>query len=251
MIKPTEMTDEEYFKAKGLSKSFLARMDCPDKAHIYKEPTPAMLLGTLAHCAILEPDQFDLRYVVAPEINKRTNAGKAEWAEFEAANAGKVVITQDQYTQAQAMAEAIRNHPTASSFLSGGMAEQAYFWEDENGELCKCKADYIQGDTIVDLKTCADASPSGFGRAVTNFKYHWQDAWYRDGIGAERFVFVAIEAAEPYVIEVYELGEESVQKGRDQINAAKERYVFHRDFEPYIGYTGHGGITELHLPAWA
>ena len=44
-----------------------------------KEPTAAMLLGTAVHFAILEPEEFGRRYQVLPEINKRSNAGKAEF----------------------------------------------------------------------------------------------------------------------------------------------------------------------------
>ena len=251
MIEATEMTDEQYFAADGLSKSLLAGMDCPDKIGMFKS-TPAMLMGTLAHCAILEPNEFDKRYIVDPKMPKRSNADKEAWQIWQDENAGKVIITDEQRDTSMMMQDAIFNHPKAASLLSGGKAEQAYFWTDEEtGEPCKGKADYVQGDVIVDLKTAVSASPSEFSRAVANFKYHWQDAFYSEGTGAEAFYFVVIEKTEPFVIEVYELSQAAKDKGRKEIHEAKNKYLFHRDFEPYIGYTGSGAITTLDLPKWA
>lgn len=252
MIESISMPDEEYFKAKGISKSLLSRMDCPDKAGIYKESTPAMMLGTISHCAILEPDEFYKRYVVDPKMSKRSNADKEAWKKWQEDNEGRTVITAEQFEKAMGMAESVRNHPKAISLLTGGKAEQAFFWTDEKtGELCKCKADYVVGNTISDLKTCADASPDGFGRAVANFGYNMQDAWYTRGTEAERFVFIAVETTAPYIVEVYELNQEAKDHGLDKCDAAVQKLLFHKNFEPFKGYTGYQEVTELVLPPWA
>jgi len=47
-----------------------------------RKETDAMLLGTVVHCLILEPDTFADRYVVAPNVNASTLEGKEAWAEF-------------------------------------------------------------------------------------------------------------------------------------------------------------------------
>jgi hypothetical protein len=41
-----------------------------------------MRLGSLAHCAVLEPDELSKRYAIAPD--RRSNAGKAAAAEMSA-----------------------------------------------------------------------------------------------------------------------------------------------------------------------
>ena len=46
------------------------------------DPTPAMRIGTLTHLAVIEPDRFATEVMVAPNVDRRTSAGKAEWAQF-------------------------------------------------------------------------------------------------------------------------------------------------------------------------
>lgn len=264
MIEGIDIPDEDYFKRKGISKSLLSRMDCPEKAFTPYKSTPAMLEGSAVHCAILEPNEFESRYVVEPTINKRTNVGKEEYAAFVEANKNKTVITQDLVDMALIMQDAVMSHVSASRLLSGGKAEQAYFWTDERTQAeCKCKADYVQGNVIVDLKTTNDASPGGFSRAVANFKYHWQDAWYTRGTKADGFIFVAVEKPtklddkygrtvfSPCIVEVYELDVVAKQLGAKQVDEALDRYLWHRDMEEIKGYTGNQDIVHLSLPAWA
>ena len=42
-------------------------------------------MGSAIHCLLLEPDEFKDRFIIAPPFNRRTNAGKAEEAEFQPA----------------------------------------------------------------------------------------------------------------------------------------------------------------------
>lgn len=252
MIEAVEIDDKDYFSHKAISKSLLAKMDCPQKAFVPMAETPAMFDGTLAHCAILEPDEFDNRYIIDPKMPKRSKADKEAWEDWQTENEGLRIITKEQYDNSMRMGEAIRSHARASELLSGGKAEQAFFWQDERtGEDCKCKADYVHSDIIVDLKTTVSASPADFSRSIANFKYHWQDAWYSRGAQADRFLFIAIEKKEPFVIEIYELDLEAKAQGASEIDKALDKYIWHRDFEEYIGYTGFGEINTLSLPNWA
>lgn len=42
--------------------------------------TPALALGRAIHCAVLEPERFERDYLVEPEFDTRSNAGKADRA---------------------------------------------------------------------------------------------------------------------------------------------------------------------------
>ena len=81
------MTEQEYRQHPAVSRSELWNIhESPQKFNYYKEhpqePTPALLFGQVFHKLALEPESFDQEFVVAPEVNRRTNAGKAAWAEF-------------------------------------------------------------------------------------------------------------------------------------------------------------------------
>jgi hypothetical protein len=120
------------------------------------EPTSAMRLGSLAHCAVLEPDELSKRYAIAPD--RRSNAGKAAAAEMSAN--GIEAVSEPEMALALNMADAVRQHPYAAALLADGKAEQSFWWDDKaTGQRCKCRPDWYQGTTIVDLKTCQTPAP--------------------------------------------------------------------------------------------
>jgi len=65
-------------------------------AMTHPEQTSAMILGSATHCAILEPHEFAMRYVEAPKLDRRTNAGKAAWAQFLAEDADRIALDPDE-----------------------------------------------------------------------------------------------------------------------------------------------------------
>jgi hypothetical protein len=175
------------------------------------EPTSAMRLGSLAHCAVLEPDELSKRYAIAPD--RRSNAGKAAAAEMSAN--GIEAVSEPEMALALSMADAVRQHPYAAALLADGKAEQSFWWDDKaTGQRCKCRPDWYQGTTIVDLKTCQDASPNAFARACATFAYHTQAAHYINGTFADRFVFVAVEKTYPFCVGIYELDAAAMAAGK-------------------------------------
>jgi hypothetical protein len=114
---------------------------------------------------------------------------------------------------------------------------------------CKCRPDWFDGTTIVDLKTCQDASPASFAKAVANFGYQIQAAHYLAGTLATRFIFVAVEKTAPYAIGVYELNTEALIHGSIARHNALQRIQDCRAINEWPGYTD--GIQTLQLPGWA
>lgn len=212
------------------------------------EPTAAMRFGSLVHTAVLEPEELLQRYGVAPD--RRTKAGK-EQAERMAAD-GIEAITEADMTMALSMAASVRNHPAAAALLAKGKAEQSFWWDDlPTGLRCKCRPDWYHGTTVVDLKTCADASPAAFARSVATYNYHIQAAHYLAGLhGAERFVFVAVEKTAPYAVAVYELDAAAMALGRTMRDNALEVIATCKAADSWPGY-GDTSVQTLSLPAWA
>ena len=144
------------------------------------EPTPAMRIGTALHTLVLEQDQFEERYITAPQVDRRTKVGKEAWAEFEAEAGDRELIAADDRAQISRMAEAVWAHPAAAALLHWeGKAETTHMWTDPaTGLACKCRPDWLTNDgrLIVDLKTTEDASPAGFRKSIGAFRYHVQSS---------------------------------------------------------------------------
>ena len=248
-------TNEQYHADPAISASHLkAVMQSPyhywsrflDPKRPTVEPTSAMRLGSLAHCAVLEPDELRKRYSTC--LPRNTKAGKEQAAELAAA--GIEAVTESDMALALSMSDAVRQHPYAAALLADGKAEQS-FWADDTatGQRCKCRPDWYQGTTIVDLKTCTDASPSGFARACAAFSYHVQAAHYLNVTFAERFVFIAVEKTYPYAIGVYELDAAAMAAGAEQCRIGLQTISNCRAINEWPGYTN--TCDTITMSGWA
>jgi len=222
--------DAEYFSGKGISKSSLDHIN-KSPAH-YKhalsnpvEATPAMKFGSLVHSVILESEKVTEQYAIAPNVDKRTKAGKATHAEFLLEADGKTVVSQDDMDKANAMAESIASHPLANQLITQpGLNERAIYSIDEDtGLLKRGKLDRLCEDTncIVDLKTTADGSIDGFTKSIYNYNYHVQGSFYIDMCREQNFdvydmIFVVVEKTAPFAVSVFSLDAESMELGRQQ-----------------------------------
>lgn len=254
---------KDYLALDAVSNSYLGRFDqCPAKAKVEQPDTPAMALGRAVHTLVLEGrEAFDSRYAVAPEINRRTNAGKEEWAAFlqAAEDEGKEVITPEDETKAMDMRKAVFSHPFAKKLLAEGVSEQTIVWEDrKTGLLCKGRPDRVPGEktaTLIDLKTTADASEDKYLRSVINFGYARAAAFYIDGYGAasgvyvDSMVHIVVEKEEPYRVEVYALDDELVAWGREEYRRLLADVKRCKESGEFPNYRNEGVVT-LYKPGW-
>lgn len=220
-----------------------------DPNRIERQPTTAMRLGTATHCAILEPDAFDDRYMLRPDgINARTAEGKAQLAAI--AESGIEILTPDDFALITGMADSFRRHPiSADLFAAPHKVEQSIFAEI-NGVRCKCRPDYISGDFIMDVKTTRDASIEGFGKQAWNLGYHIQEAFYRRVIGGNhRFLFGAVESDYPHLVQYHESPDELIAYADDLIDAALSHYAECLRKNEWPGYSNN--IQPLEVPGYA
>ena len=77
------------------------------KNGVRKEPTDNLILGSVIHTLILEPQKLESEYIIMPELNLRTNADKAIKAELEAeAKAtNKTLVKAEIFNQAEAVSK--------------------------------------------------------------------------------------------------------------------------------------------------
>ena len=198
--------------------------------HPIRIESKAFSIGSATHSLILEPQKFNDEFVVAPDINKRTKAGREEFALFEKENANKCVLSKEDYKTSKNMSDAVLATPEVRNILQNGIAECSFFSEID-GIKVKCRPDYYREDIglVLDVKTVQDASPDSFIRDVANFGYYIQAQFYMDtlkslGYPAKKFLFLVVEKKEPHMVGLYELDVTSLEFGRDEYMRAFSIY---------------------------
>lgn len=251
--------EDDYHASPGLSVSRLKRhRKAPILATVDSEPTGAQRFGTLIHTAILEPHRIEARFAVS-DLSRNSKAFK----ELEAGEeeAGREVIKQAELDNAMRVRDAVMRHAICRHLLAPGLlTEQSFYWNDEEtGLLCRGRADGLRAEpewqTIVDIKSCEDASPHEFARACARYLYSWQDSFYRTGVEAAcgwkplAFIFVAVEKKEPFICQPYELDADSLEAAARQVRDEMRAYAANLKAQEWPGYAA--GIETLRLPEWA
>lgn len=259
------MTDKEYRRSEGISRSQLWRLnESPEKFKYFEEnpeePTPALIFGQLIHKATLELDTLTDEFAVMPNLDRRTKAGREQFEAFMAENAGKQIVTYEDWQRAREMVDAQDRVPYVSRLLCGEH-EKAFFWVDEmTGEPCKVKVDSIRelaGELVIaDYKSTNDASTDAFMRQAIKLGYDFQAAMYCEGVEKVTgkrpiFVFIAQEKIAPYCINVLQADPVFIQHGADKFRELIGIYHECKQSNNWYGYLGKFGmVNNLGLPAW-
>lgn len=259
------MTEKEYRTHPAVSRSSLFRLtESPEKFRYFEDhpqpPTPALLFGQLFHKMALQPETLWDEFAVAPNVDRRTKAGKEAYGAFLEESDGKTVVTSDDMMKAGEMCEALRTNAFVQKLLSGER-EVPYFWVDEmTGETCKCRVDCrsVVGDipVIVDLKSTANAQTEPFMREAVKYGYDLQSAMYIEGVKANTgvehsFVFIAIEKEPPYAVNILQADKLFVRRGYDLFRELIGIYHECRASGNWYGYLGKFNmINNLGLPSW-
>ncbi|HAW3318243.1 TPA: exodeoxyribonuclease VIII [Escherichia coli] len=258
------ISNENYHAGPGVSKSQLDDIADTPALYLWRKNAPVdttktktLDLGTAFHCRVLEPEEFSNRFIVAPEFNRRTNAGKEEEKAFlmECASTGKTVITAEEGRKIELMYQSVMALPLGQWLVeSAGHAESSIYWEDpETGILCRCRPDKIipEFHWIMDVKTTADIQR--FKTAYYDHRYHVQDAFYSDGYEAQfgvqpTFVFLVASTTVEcgrYPVEIFMMGEEAKLAGQQE---------YHRNLRTLadcLNTDEWPAIKTLSLPRWA
>jgi len=225
------------------------------------EPTPSMRRGTLAHCALLEPDELVNRYRVRPEgLDGRTKEGRA-W--LEQVPPGFEVVTAAEMLTAQRQAASVRALPEIGALLAGGGSpEVSAFWTDKaTGLHCKCRPDWVtnptteaRGVALLDLKTCERADPEGFAKSVDNWGYDIQAAYYTEGYERASgdmvlgFVFIAVEHDYPHAAAAYMLPDVWISDAERRVHQLLDLCAECEQRGQWPGYVN--TIEPLVMPRW-
>jgi hypothetical protein len=234
--------------------------------------TPAMAFGRAYHDRVLLPGLFAKRYVSEPVDAPARPTGAmrnakspspssiervAFWSDWDARNAGKVVLPADSFALIDAMHAALMRDSYIAELFAEGESEITLCWDDEETRLrCKARADRWNRRRrfMADLKTTDDASERAFGRSVVNYGYDITHAHYSEGAKAcgepiERYILVAQEKKPPYLAAVYELDAAGESRGYELRKRSMDTMAQCLQSGIWPGYPR--GAQPLSLPGWA
>lgn len=282
------LSNEEYHAHKdSISRS--AIMDYLDSPYKYwakhvsplrqqKIQTHQMMFGEAFHTLILEPTEFEKRFIVEPVMHKspvrvllknvgpeKFNAYKNSKAAIDALNDAlteefdnklmdKKILTVSEFMKLKEMKSALMAHPQAWDLIEGALYETSYFWNDtESGLTVKARPDILHQNMIIDLKTIANASPRSFQNSMILGGYHIQGAMIRDAVrnleqrDIPNVINIAIEKEYPYSIGIYIIDECALDHGQEKYKQTLLDIKCAREYNNYPDYE----VQTISLPRWA
>lgn len=265
LVPPTAGVADDYASIEALNWSTLRHLATSPRllrwrAEHPREDSTALRVGRAIHCAVLEPERFDAAYIVAPKVDKRTKAGKAEWAAFvvESTASGAEILDAEEHALAVRCAEAVRSHPRARDLLRGGRAEETITWTDpETGIRCKARADWITPNYILDLKSTRATSIAQINAEIARYLYHGQLAYYHDGAITARVLpesadgpyVLAVQTVEPYDVVPVRIVAGDLATGRALYRSLLRQYAQCSAADWWPGLAP--DVIDSDLPRWA
>lgn len=258
-----EESNEDYHARTEVSASMLKKLDESPRLFeayyvtktITSKPSDAMRIGTAVHTAVLEPLDFDNRYVVCPDecSDRRTKAYK-EWA----AMAGdREVLTMDDAKRIISCTNSLFKNDIANKIVNAATEkEKSFAYDDFLTQVpCRVRFDALAGDVIVDLKTVSDGSESEFVRSIANYRYHLQAAHYLEGFKTLdptrdwQFVFITLETVAPFRCRVFRLDDDALRLAADRRTALLESYKSRMSSGDW-SEPNENEVVTLSLPRW-
>ena len=225
--------DFKYHSAPGLSSGAIRCFYRQSPLHYRKayldrelprKETEAMLLGTLVHCLVLEPDSFEQRYQRELDLADypealRTVAEMKKYCEKhrlpttgvkseliariqehdetapvwdllvyrQKEQTKQEVIKTGLWDKARRMRDGVfANADVANLFKDGKPEVSVWGQHDSTGIITKCRSDWLRDEDglVVDLKTCACSSPEFFAKACADHDYAMQQVHYMETLAS-------------------------------------------------------------------
>ncbi|MBY3055024.1 hypothetical protein HF263_02885 [Rhizobium leguminosarum] len=259
-----DISNDEYHSGDGISKSGLWTIGTKTPAH-FKFPPPkdnsaqaraAKDFGTAMHTAILEPEKLETSVYRGPadrKGNKWTDCVKA----FEAGLQG-LPLTEDAYDRVLTIRDRVHSDNFVNQLLTCGDGVNeatGYVLDPVTGQKRRVRPDRNRRDLnlIIDVKTAESATPDAFARAVINYGYHAQEAYYTDawqdlGQPVDGFLFLVLEKKSPFAFALFELPPEIVEEGRAIMRRSLDLYHECETTGRWPGYATE--VQQLQFKRW-
>ena len=219
-----------------------------------KKQTEAMLLGSVVHNLILQPQTFNDKFAVEPEFNKRTNQGKEDYQKFvdSLAEKGLQPIPPSVFIKAKEIVTQFMHSPNYKYITDADIREQRFDKEISKLPVCGY-IDAISDHYNIELKTVSSAEFTDVQRDFYNLKYHLQAAIY-NWVNNKKVMYIVVETSAPYLSKVFIASDNYISSGMEMFNKAISNFAFCMDMQLFdTGYEFYGGSEPmtLDLPGWA
>lgn len=259
------MSNDDYHAndALGSTGARIIANDCP-AAFRWREPQVKREfdIGNATHLLCLEPEKFKAKIGIVPFDDYRKKDAQTARDDIRADN--QIPLLPNELEAVRTMRAAIFDDPIAGVAFRAGLAEQSLFWTDpEFGVRCKMRPDWLPAHVryLIDIKTSVSADPRDFEKAVVNYGYHQQAAWYLDGAEAatgnkpDRFAFIVVSKRPPHLVTTCWLDEDAIAWGRILNRYARGVYAWCRKRNHWPAYQpdiiGPPKAFTISLPHWA
>lgn len=262
MSRGRTMTEAEYAALPGLRASWVKTLLSATPAHLRARmdsedaDTDALRIGRAVHCMILRPNDFPAEFAVSPRFDRRTKDGKAAAEAFDREARGRCVLDESELANVAAISSAVRANQSARMLLELCDQFERVYTGEVAGVESKCRIDALSETegVLLDVKTTISASPRAFARAVVDFGYLSQMAFYRavlrcHGIDVRNVVLVAVEKARPFAVALYEIDAADLDAVVPDVERAAETFGICHRTGIWPGYAQE--IRRLAMPAWA
>lgn len=219
--------------------------------------TDAMLLGTLVHALVLEPNTVSSKYARIPGGMVRRGA---KWEEWKAANATeKQAVKALIYDKAVMLTDKVLNSDMAMSYIMGrkssvDIEERVRFshklgtrWVDMTGFL-----DLVNHETrrIVDIKTVSNADD--LSKCAKDGRWDLQAVQYMSAMDfirdkKYRMFFLVVETSSPHRIRIVELSPSTIHAARRDHARLTLDYVRRMEEDDW---TGELVQSDVDMPNW-
>lgn len=209
--------------------------------------TDAMDFGSVAHRIVLGKGD---EYEVLDFPNRMTNAYKD--ADKAARAAGKTPILKKDFESVLAMAAVVKANQTVADLMATGKAEQVIVWK-KGAIWRRAMLDWINHEGPIDYKTTTELSDRAIAKAIWNYRYDLQLAWYRDAcravdLPAEKCRLVFQMKTAPYLVRVIELDPYDLAAAEETNEGVAKTYRDCVALDEWPGYAE--GISTVSLPTW-
>lgn len=249
--------DLEFIQNRPLSYSSIKEFAKSPRHYVHyalakREPSKAMDLGSLIHCLIMYPSKFNNMFIVSPNVDRRTKEGKATWEEFISTSNGKIVVTEEELSEAMLMTDSVMSSKIIKQTVTDCNSFEQEFRYDISGLPFRGFVDGVkEGEYILEIKTMNDASPSNVTREFYNRKYHIQAGLY-NLVHKLPVKYLIVETKAPYNYMLVDATDRYIKKGQEELMDLVDKFSVCMDLDAFNAGYGFMEFDEfsIDLPSW-